>query len=125
MLAVLVVDDFRDGADLTSEIVRLLGHDAHVAYSGQSALELAHTFRFDIVLLDLELPDLTGFEVLHRLRSEPLRSSAYMVATTGYADVRTQQRVRDEGFHEYAPKPVAIADIRMLLDRATLSRHAR
>jgi CheY-like chemotaxis protein len=66
---VMVVDDNRDSADTTTAILRLLGNQVECAYSGQDALNLAQRFKAHVVLLDLAMPGMDGFEALRRLRA--------------------------------------------------------
>src|SRR5205807_1384553 len=80
---VLVVDDNHDGADSLTTLLQLSGHSVQTAYTGPSALEAAAAFLPDVVLLDIGLPGLTGYEVARRLRKiEPLQD-AWLIALTG------------------------------------------
>src|SRR4051794_40715700 len=90
-LCVLVVDDYQDAADSLALLVRQWGYQALVAYDGPSALDLARTSIPEVVLLDIGLPRMDGFEVARRLRRLPEMGQAFLVAVTGYGreeDVR-------------------------------------
>lgn len=99
---VLVVDDNRDAADSLVQLVRLFGHQADVAYDGPSALVNARASRPDLVLCDIGLPGMDGYEVARRLRSE---MGVRMVAISGYARAADLQQSAQAGFEEHLAKP--------------------
>jgi signal transduction histidine kinase len=116
-LRVLIVDDNHDAADSMVMLLRLMGQQGSVAYSGEMALQLAADIAPDLVLLDLGLPDVDGFEVARRLRrsfSTPPR----LVALTGYGSEEDRQRTHEAGFDEHVTKPVAPDVLREVLLRA-------
>jgi CheY-like chemotaxis protein len=86
---VLIVDDNADSADSLAMLLQLGGHDAHVAYDGLQALELAARLQPQVLLLDLELPGLDGCELCRRIRQQPWAARARLVAVTGWARPRT------------------------------------
>jgi DNA-binding response OmpR family regulator len=114
---VLVVDDNRDAADALVILLRCLGHDARAAYTGGKALELAEDFSPGIVLLDLRLPDISGFDVAQRLR-QGLSSDTLLVALSGMDGAETTARVRDAGFDCHYVKPLDPARLEALLAQA-------
>jgi signal transduction histidine kinase/ActR/RegA family two-component response regulator len=105
-IRVLVVDDNVDAADILSEFLKLAGYQTRVAYDGRSAVEMAETLEPAVVLLDLGLPHLNGFEVARRLRSLPWGGSACLIALTGWGQEEDLQRSREAGFDEHLTKPV-------------------
>jgi PAS domain S-box-containing protein len=105
-IRVLVVDDNVDAADILSEFLKLAGYQTRVAYDGRSAVEMAETLEPAVVLLDLGLPYLDGFEVARRLRSLPWGGSACLIALTGWGQEEDLQRSREAGFDEHLTKPV-------------------
>ena len=113
---VLVVDDNRDITEAISTIVRLLGHDVRVASDGASALALAEEFHPDLVLLDIGMPGMDGFEVARRLR-EAGETPVQLVAVTGWGDRLTRERSVAAGFDQHIVKPIGLAHLRALLAR--------
>lgn len=104
-LRVLIVDDNQDQADSQAEVLRLMGHDAEVAYTGGAALERAAAFAPQLFLLDLGLPDMDGYELVRRLRAIAHRE-AHFVALTGYAP-GAGGNLADKLFDEHVVKPIA------------------
>ncbi len=101
---VLVVDDDADSASMLEMFVGLLGHEARCATSGAMAVAAAVESRPDVVLLDLSLPDLDGFEVHRRLRAAGL--TPVVVALTGWSDPGVRAKARAEGMAHFMVKPV-------------------
>jgi CheY-like chemotaxis protein len=104
-LKVLVVDDNADSAETLSELLPIWGHEARIAYDGESALRLVGEFRPDVVLLDIGLPGMDGFEVARRIRqgATPVHR---LVAMTGYGDDEDRRKAREAGFDGHLVKPV-------------------
>jgi two-component system CheB/CheR fusion protein len=107
---VLVVDDDKDAADTLAELLARRGHESCVALDGPAAIEAARTFQPDVVLLDLGLPRMDGYEVARRLREEPSGAKIFLVALTGYQ--RDTEQIRQAGFDRHMMKP---PDMRRLL----------
>jgi PAS domain S-box-containing protein len=103
---VLVVDDNQDGAESLSILLQLGGHETEQAHDGYEALEAAKRFRPDVVLLDIGLPGLNGYEVCRRLRQQPWGASLILVALTGWGQEEDRQRSREAGFNAHMVKPV-------------------
>lgn len=112
---VLVVDDNRDAADSLADLLELLGHEAKVAYDGPAALELARELQPTLVLLDIGLPGMNGFEVARALRSEPHGQGITIVALSGYGRASDKELSRQAGFDDHLVKPVAIEALHGLL----------
>ena len=116
-LRVLIVDDDRDAADSTALLVRLFGHAATVAYNGAAALEAARADPPDVVLLDLGMPGMDGFELAGRLHEQAGSGKKPLtVAVTGYADADHARRAEEAGFHLYQVKPADPLCLRRLLE---------
>ncbi|MBW3539780.1 MAG: response regulator [Planctomycetes bacterium] len=115
---ILVVDDNRDAAECLAMLLRLYGNDVRIAHQGQLALELADTYRPDLVLLDIGLPDLSGLEVCRRLRAQPGGHERLVVAVTGYGDEDDRRRCLEAGFDAHLVKPADLAALQGLLDTA-------
>jgi CheY-like chemotaxis protein len=113
----LVVDDYPDAAEVGCVLLNYLGHEATPVYTGCDALNAASTSAYDIVLLDIGLPDISGFEVARQLRRLP--KCPYIVAISGWVSLRDQQRAINAGCHEWLPKPVDLAKIKSALALAS------
>ncbi|HUP92804.1 MAG TPA: ATP-binding protein [Solimonas sp.] len=122
-LRVLVVDDNQDAADSLSSLLQLLGHQAEVAYDGLNALRVAGDLRPELVLLDIGLPHLDGYEVARRLRRLGW-SGMRLVALTGYGTDNDRQRSRQAGFDEHVAKPVGFETLRAIVSRCAGGRPA-
>jgi signal transduction histidine kinase/ActR/RegA family two-component response regulator len=105
---VLVVDDNVTSAQSLALVLKLEGHDVQVAYDGSVVLDAVRTFRPDVVLMDIGLPGMDGYEVARRLRQEPDLAAgiALLVAVTGYAEDAARHRSREAGFDHHLVKPI-------------------
>ena len=112
---VLVVDDNADSADSIAAILETSGHEVQVAYSAQKALEMAVEHQPDIVLLDIGLPDMDGYEVAKQLRQTPELKEMRLIAITGYGQQSDRERSREAGFDEHMVKPVEWQKLEELL----------
>ncbi len=111
---VLVVDDNRDAAESLAEIVEMLGHTAEVAYDGPSAIERARANPPDIVLCDIGLPGMSGYDVAKALRANTM-NGMQLVAVSGYAQPEDLKAAAEAGFDRHVAKPVSSDDIEQLL----------
>ncbi len=114
----LVVDDNRDAADSMAEIARLLGWSVRTAYDGKSALEIAGEFEPEVVLLDLGMPSMNGYEVIRKLRQLPGGASIWVAALTGYGNEEDRKRTTAEGFNSHLTKPVEFTALEKFLNKA-------
>jgi PAS domain S-box-containing protein len=103
---ILVVDDNQDSAASLAMLLKLSGNETKTAFDGQSALEVAEAFRPDIVLLDIGLPKLNGYEVARKIRDLPSGKNAILVALTGWGQDEDRQKSKDAGFDGHLVKPV-------------------
>ena len=110
---VLIVDDERDLAETLAELLETEGHEALAVYDGASALDAVRSFVPDIVLLDLGLPDLDGYEVARRLRDEHGDKKPKLVAVTGYR--RDAARLAEAGFDQHLLKPSTLHQVTALV----------
>jgi signal transduction histidine kinase len=113
-LRILVVDDSKDAAESLAKLLRLEGHEVLVARDGPEALALAASEHPAVVLLDIGLPGMDGYEVCRRVRQQGLRS-ARIIAVTGYGQERDRQRSRDAGFDTHTVKPVDPGELMKLV----------
>lgn len=104
---VLVVEDNLESAQVLTALVRDMGHEVQFAINGHAALEIARTFRPDIVLLDLGLPGMDGYEVCSRLRHDPSFGPIRVIALTAYAHDEHRIRARAAGCHLHLVKPIS------------------
>ena len=115
---VLVVDDNADAAKTLAVLIQTLGaNDVHVAFSGEEALPLAERIKPDMVFLDLKMPDMDGYEVAQRLRSEPWCEGTWLVALTGWGLDAHKRRTKDAGFDQHLTKPADRAALEAILRR--------
>jgi CheY-like chemotaxis protein len=114
---VLVVDDNRDAAESLAMILEMSGSEVSVALSGAQALELVRQFQPTIVLTDIGMPGMDGYEVARRLRAEPASRNLVLVALTGWGQAEDKQRAISVGFDEHLTKPVDPAELEMVLAR--------
>jgi CheY-like chemotaxis protein len=110
-LRVLVVDDNPDAADSMALVLRQAGHEARVAWNGEDALVAALESRPDVVLLDLGMPCMNGFETARRLRETQDGRPPVLVAVTGWGTEEDRQRTQAAGFAHHLVKPVDPADV--------------
>lgn len=103
---VLVVDDYVDVADMTAEALRVKGMDVATAYTAATALDVLSTFRPEVVLLDIELPEMTGYELARQITQSG--AACRLVAFTANGDPHLRVRSREAGFAAHLVKPVAM-----------------
>ncbi|MFT3915194.1 MAG: response regulator [Anaeromyxobacteraceae bacterium] len=111
----LVVDDNRDAAESLAEVVELFGHDPEVAFDGPSALERARARPPDVVLCDIGLPGMDGYEVARALRADPRLAHARLVAVSGYARPEDRRRAAEAGFDRHVAKPPDLVQLEEIL----------
>lgn len=119
---ILVVDDLAASAETLMTLLEMEGFEVKVANEGASALQIAEQFRPDVVLLDIGLPGMNGFEVAHRLRLQPASRDALLIALTGYGEAESRSRSAKAGFDFHMVKP---ADVNLLLSMLANPQQAR
>ncbi len=112
---ILVVDDNIDAASTLGMLLRLDGHEIRLAHDGLAALEVAETFSPEVVLLDIGLPKLDGYEVAKRLREQPHGEEALLIAISGYGQEEDRRHAHQAGFDRHLTKPVDFAVLRSVL----------
>jgi CheY-like chemotaxis protein len=113
---ILVVDDDRDSAEMIAEFLGLHGYQTSFAVDGQSAIESAQRFVPDVALLDITLPDMSGYELAQRLRLEPSLQRLVLIALTGWSGSEHEAKAREAGFEHHMVKPVDFSKLQQLLD---------
>jgi CheY-like chemotaxis protein len=114
---VLVVDDNRDAATSLAMMLDLMGHETRTAHDGLEALEAAAAFRPDVVLLDIGMPRLNGYDTARRMRDQPWGRGVVLVALTGWGQEEDRRKSHEAGFDQHLTKPVDPAGLERLLDR--------
>ncbi len=102
---ILAVDDNTDAAESLALLLRLQGHEVRIAHDGLTALQEAEAFRPEVVLMDLDLPQMDGYEVARRLRSQEGLKHTFLVALTGFGRSTDRQRVQEAGFDAHLINP--------------------
>jgi PAS domain S-box-containing protein len=103
---ILLIDDNTDLARAMSRLLQLLGHEVAMAYDGLAGLQAAHAFRPELILLDIGLPGMDGYEVIRQLRRDETTKDTRVVAMTGYGQEEDRHRALATGFDDYLTKPV-------------------
>ncbi|HET8947354.1 MAG TPA: ATP-binding protein [Candidatus Polarisedimenticolia bacterium] len=114
--SVLVVDDLKDGALSLARLLGHAGHDVHVAFDGDEALAAVEQWRPEVVLLDIGMPRLNGYDVCRRIRHQPWGRDLVMIAVTGWGQEHDRLRSEEAGFERHLVKPVDPAELLVLLD---------
>jgi two-component system CheB/CheR fusion protein len=119
---VLVVEDNADAAESLSMLLELAGHQVRLARDGLEALELARHEAPEVMLVDIGLPGMDGYEVARQARLHPALAEVSLVALTGYGRDEDRERARAAGFDDHLVKPVDIAELERLLGRVEVDR---
>lgn len=117
-LRVLVVDDNEDVALGTSLLLDMLGCDCEVATSGEIALEKALACNHDLILIDLAMPRIDGYELAYRFRLMPALVDLPMIAVSGYVDAAHRERAWEAGFDGFVSKPFTAGELESVCHRA-------
>ena len=120
----LVVDDNLDAADSLGAVLTLQGYETRTAYDGRTTLEAVDDFEPAAILLDLGLPDLSGFEVAQRVRQHPRGRRVTIIALTGWGQERDRQRSREAGIDHHFAKPVNLEALGQLLASVSAGNRA-
>jgi PAS domain S-box-containing protein len=115
---ILVVDDNVDAAESLQRVLQIHGHTVRAVGDGYAALDAVASFRPTVVLLDIGLPEIDGYEVARRIRAMPRGGEICLCAVTGWGQADDKQRARDAGFDEHMTKPVDLAALAALIARA-------
>jgi PAS domain S-box-containing protein len=124
-LRILIVDDSPDGADSLAMLLEFGGHETHQAHDGLEAIEAAERLHPDVVLLDIGLPRMNGYEACRRIREQPWGRDLVLVALTGWGQEEDRNRSREAGFDAHLVKPVDHDVLLELLASVPAIRNAR
>jgi CheY-like chemotaxis protein len=112
---ILVVDDNEDSADSLGQLLELLGHEVRTAYDGEAGVAEAEGFRPDMVLMDIGMPRLNGYDAARRIREQPWGKGVVLIALTGWGQEGDRQRSQEAGFDAHLVKPVDPAALKKIL----------
>lgn len=125
LLNILVVDDNRDSAESLDVLLRIMGNAVRTAHDGLEAVQVAAEFRPDVVLLDIGLPEIDGYEVARRIRQQQWGKRMILIAATGWGQETDRQRTKEAGFDYHLVKPLDHAALLNLLSSVEQARLAR
>jgi DNA-binding response OmpR family regulator len=111
---ILVVDDNHDSALSLAMMLSIMGHETQTAHDGESAVATAESFLPEVVLLDIGLPKLNGYEVAQRIRGQQWGASMFLIAVTGWGQDEDRQRSAEVGLNVHMVKPVEPAALERL-----------
>ena len=114
---VLVVDDSTDAADSLAMLLQMTGHETHMAHDGLDAIEAVDKHRPEVVLLDIGLPSLNGYEVCRHVRQRPWGKNITLVALTGWEQEKDRSKSREAGFDGHLVKPVEFPSLHQAIVR--------
>lgn len=117
---ILVVDDNHDSALSLAMVLTMMGHETRTAHDGQTALTMAEEFHPDVVLLDIGLPKMNGYEVAQRIRENSWGAKMFLIAVTGWGQAEDRARSSEVGLNMHMVKPVEPTALQAVL--ANLSR---
>ena len=109
-----MVDDNEDGAESLAMFLQIGGHEVKTAYDGEQALAMAEAFRPDVVLLDIGMPKLNGYEACRRIRESGF-TDQLVIAVTGYGQDEDRRLCREAGFDDHVVKPIGLSDLEKIL----------
>jgi len=115
-LKVLIVDDNRAAAEVLAAALDVLGHVPRVAFDGRAALEALADFAADLVILDIGLPGMDGFEVARAIRANPAVSGVHIIALSGWGRPEDRRLAAEAGFDRHFSKPIGLDELEQMLD---------
>ena len=119
----MIADDNADAASTLGTLLEMMGHEIRIVHDGVAAIEVAAAFSPDVVLLDIAMPNLNGYEACTRIRMQSANKDLLIVALTGWTGDNMKERARQAGFDYYLIKPVEIAAIENLLQEHPAGRN--
>jgi two-component system CheB/CheR fusion protein len=105
---ILIIEDNVDAAQTIADVLEMEGHRVHVATEGRSGIDKARELKPEVILCDIGLPDVDGYQVARAIRADDALRSTRLIALSGYAQPEDIQRARDAGFDAHIPKPPAL-----------------
>jgi PAS domain S-box-containing protein len=114
---ILIVDDLKDSADSLARLMRLRGQEVTTAYDGEEALKVAEAMRPEVILLDIGMPKMSGYDVCRQLRQRPWAKDVLVIAVTGWGQEEDRRRTEEAGFDHHLIKPVDPAALMKLISK--------
>ncbi len=114
-LRILVADDNQDSAESLAMLLTMMGHDVRTELDGAQAVETARAFQPQVVLLDLGMPRLNGYEAARRIRALPGGDEVVLIAQTGWSQPEDRRRSQEAGFDHHVVKPIPSGSLEKLL----------
>jgi PAS domain S-box-containing protein len=111
----LIVDDLKDSADSLAMLLKMMGHEVHTAYNGEDAIIAAGKFKPNVVLLDIGMPKINGYDACRRIRQQPWGKEMVLVALTGWGQEHDRRRTEEAGFNYHMVKPADPRELMTLL----------
>ncbi len=115
-MRILIVEDNRDSADSLKALLGALGYEAHISNDGESAVRLAATLRPDVIVMDIGLPGINGYEAARQVRALKPELPAIIVALTGWGQQSDRLRSAEAGIDHHLVKPLDLAALKQILD---------
>lgn len=122
-LRVLVVDDNRPAADTLAVILESVGNELRTAYDGRRAIEVADAFQPDVILMDIGMPEMDGYETARCIRERTRGREPVLIALSGHGEISDKERTRAAGFYQHVVKPAKAADLCRILARVRARRN--
>lgn len=119
LLKVLLIEDSRDYSEMMCGLLRFLGHDALCAPNGIEGIKKAKEYAPDVIICDIGLPGISGYETARRIRKDAGLKDAFLVALTGYAGELYSKATAEAGFDRHTTKPVAMETLKDILRAAS------
>jgi CheY-like chemotaxis protein len=120
-LGILVVDDEAEIRDMLAFFMGFWGHEVRMASSGKEALQIAEDFGPHLILMDIQMPEMNGWEAVRRLREEPKFRKTFCVALTGLQSDEDKSRSLEAGFDLHLVKPVDGGDLKAVIEKAVMN----
>ncbi len=114
---ILIVDDLNDSVDSLALVLRLGGHEIHTAHDGLEAVQATAAFRPDVVLMDIGMPRMNGYEAARCIRQQPWGADMVLVAVTGWGQLEDKRRALEAGFDHHLTKPVEHSALEEIIAR--------
>jgi CheY-like chemotaxis protein len=115
---VMIVDDNADAAKLLAMVVQFIGHEVKTAFDGVEAVQVAEQFLPDMIIMDIGMPIMNGYDAAQRIRSQPWGTKIFLVALTGRGEEEVRHKAREAGFDHHLVKPVTPEALKELLASA-------
>jgi CheY-like chemotaxis protein len=111
---ILIADDNQDAAEALGMLLKIAGHEAHLAHDGTTALDLAERLKPDVVVLDIGMPALNGYQVAERIRAAAWGRRMVLIAVTGWGQESDKRKAQTAGFDHHLTKPMDPAELELL-----------